>query len=154
MPLAARPIVSTTTMCFGALYAASVVFTWAITDGGVDGVAGASFDHAGDRFAELLVGDADGDGIEHVGMGLHRLLDLFGKHLLAAGVDALRSAAEQGDPAVGVDRGEVAGARVALAVDLEERAGALLGVLVVADRLTSSDGKSPDLAGARLRAGG
>ena len=115
---------------------------------------GRGLDHAGDRFAELLVGNADRDGVEHVGVGLHRFLDLFGEHLLAAGVDALRSAPEQRDAAVVVDGGEVAGARVALAVDLEERAGRLLGVLVVADGLAPTDGETADLGRTRGRAGG
>ena len=55
------------------------------------------------------------------GMQLEHLLDLLGEDLLAAGVDAHRPAAEQGDRAVGLDRGVVAGDRVALAVDHEER---------------------------------
>jgi hypothetical protein len=47
-------------------------------------------------------------------VGLERLLDLLRVHLLAAGVDAHRTAAEQGDGAVGLHRGEVAGDGVAL----------------------------------------
>src|SRR5690606_27495123 len=73
-----------------------------------------------------------------------------GEHLLAAGVDAHRAAAEERDLAVGVDRGEVAGAAVALAVDLEERRRRLLRVLVVADGLAPADGEATDLVRAGL----
>ena len=54
------------------------------------------------------------------GWRLDRHLDLFGVDLLPAGVDAVGAAAEQRDLAVLLDPGEVAGHRVARAVDLEE----------------------------------
>src|SRR3546814_19045397 len=71
--------------------------------------------------------------VTDAGVGLDRLLDLLGKDLLAAGVDAHRAAAEHADAVVVLQRGVVAGAGVALAADHDEGAGRLLGVLVVAD---------------------
>ena len=57
----------------------------------------ASCDDGGDPLAPALVGHADDDDVEHVGVRLQRGLDLFGVDLLAAGVDAHRAAAEQRD---------------------------------------------------------
>ena len=99
----------------------------------------------------LSSGTPTHDGVAHRRVGLEHLLDLLGEHLLAAGVDAHRAAAEQGERAVGLDRGVVAGDRVALAVDDEERGRRLLRVLVVADRLWPRDRDPADLARARLR---
>ena len=75
-------------------------------------------------------------------VALDRHLDLLGVDLLAAGVDAVGAAAEQRDPVALLDPGEVAGHRVALAVDLEEGRRRLLGVLVVADRHASRRGRA------------
>src|SRR3546814_10727224 len=79
--------------------------------------------------------------VTDAGVGLDRLLDLLGKDLLAAGVDAHRAAAEHADAAVVLQHGVVAGAGVALAADHDEGAGRLLGVLVVADGLAAADGQ-------------
>src|SRR3546814_12834618 len=79
--------------------------------------------------------------VTDAGVGLDRLLDLLGKALLAAGVDAHRAAAEHADAAVVLQHGVVAGAGVALAADHDEGAGRLLGVLVVADGLAAADGQ-------------
>ena len=54
-------------------------------------------------------GTPDAHGVDHAAVGLQHLLDLFGEHLLAAGVDAHRAAAEQVERAVGADLGPVAG---------------------------------------------
>ena len=83
----------------------------------------------GDALAVPLVGDADDERVVDVGVGLERHLDLFGVDLLAAGVDRVGAAAEQGDRAVRLDPGEVAGHRVALAVDLENVAAVFSGSL-------------------------
>ena len=61
-----------------------------------------------DLLAEAVVGHADHDRVEHVGVRTDRGLDLFGEDLLAAGVDAARAATEQHDAALVVDRREVA----------------------------------------------
>ena len=55
----------------------------------------AAGDDRGDGFAEPVVGDADHEAVGDAGVQLHRFLDLFGEHLLAAGVDHDRAAAEQ-----------------------------------------------------------
>ena len=78
---------------------------------------GAGSHDGGDPLAPPLVGDADDEGVEHLRVGLQRRLDLLGVDLLAARVDALRAAAEQRHRAVELEAGEVAGHRVALAVD-------------------------------------
>ena len=77
-------------------------------------------------------------------MSLDRFFDLFGVHLLAAGVNALAASAEQGDRTVGANFGPVTRYRVANSIDdLEGRRG-LLFVLVVPDR--SSAAKSDPAA--------
>ena len=81
------------------------------------------------------------------GWRLQRRLDLLGVDLLAARVDALRAAAEQRHRAVELEAGEVAGHRVALAVDLDEGRGRLLRVLVVPERDVAAPGHAADLAG-------
>ena len=80
-------------------------------------VPGVRFHERGDRLAPLVVGHADHGGVGDRRVQLQRFLDLFWIDLLAAGVDALTAPAEQGDRAVGLDRGVVAGNRVPLAVD-------------------------------------
>src|SRR5205809_1485600 len=82
-------------------------------------------------------------------MLLEHGLDLLRVHLLAAGVDAERAPAEQMDGAVGVDRRHVTGQRPALAVDLDERARAAIGILVVAERYAAAGGEPPDAAAPR-----
>ena len=49
--------------------------------------------------AEAFVGDTDHEHVEHIGMRHEHALDLFGEHLLAAGVDAALAASEQRDRA-------------------------------------------------------
>ena len=61
--------------------------------------AAAELDERDNLLAEALVGQADDDRVEHVGVGADRGLDLFGEDLLAAGVDAARAPAEQHDVA-------------------------------------------------------
>ena len=78
---------------------------------------GCQLDDRGDGLAELLVGHADRDGVDDGLVGLEDLLDLLGVHLLAAGVDAHRAAPEEGERAVGLDRGVVAGHGVPLALE-------------------------------------
>src|SRR5205823_6295026 len=103
-----------------------------------------------DRLAETFVGNADDDGVADRRVLLEDLLDLLGEHLLAARVDAHRAAPEHAYGAVGLHRGEVAGDRVAGAVDLAERTGRLLGILVVADRARTANREHADLARPRL----
>ncbi len=62
-----------------------------------------------DLLTEAVVRHADHDRVEHVLVRADRGLDLFGEDLLAAGVDAARTATEQHDAPGVVDRGEVAG---------------------------------------------
>src|SRR5436853_181039 len=57
---------------------------------------------------EPVVGHADDDRVEHAGMGPDGGLDLLGEDLLAARVDAARAPTEEHDPALGVDRRQVA----------------------------------------------
>ena len=106
----------------------------------------------GDPLAPALVGHADDDGVEHGRVRLERGLDLLGEDLLAAGVDALRAAAEQRDRAVGLVDRHVAGQRVAHAARAgDEGGGRLLGVLVVLERDVAAAGEPALLAGARAR---
>src|SRR5581483_6855282 len=84
-----------------------------------------------DRLAPAVVVDADHEHVVDVRVCLERRLDLLGVDLLAAGVDALRAAAQQRHRAVVLEAGVVAGDRVALAVDLDEGCRGLLGILVV-----------------------
>ena len=107
-------------------------------------------DDGGHLLAPTLVGRADHDGVEHVRMGAHRGLDLFGEDLLAARVDADRTASEEGDAAVRLDGGEVTGHHVAAAVHGDEHIGRLLGVVVVADRDVTCPGDLADDARAGL----
>ena len=109
-------------------------------------LARAGLHHGGHLLAPPLVGDPDHEHVEHLRVALERRLDLFGIDLLAARVDALRTAAEQGHRAVELEAGEVAGHRVALAVHLDERGGRLDRVLVVADGHVAAPGHAPDLA--------
>src|SRR5581483_1111291 len=117
----------------------------------VEGRAWVGLDHGRGRLAPLLVGRADHNRVPHSDMGLEDLLDLLGVHLLAAGVDAHRTPAEDAQGAVGVDGRVVTGDRIALAVDHEEGAGRLLLVLVVAEGHPASalEGDAPDLLGSR-----
>ena len=109
---------------------------------------------ARDPLAPALVGGAHHDGVEHVGVGLEHRLDLFGEDLLAAGVDAHRAAAQQGDAPVVLDGGEVAGHRVAPAVGGHHEGGRRLGlVLVVADGDVAAPGHPADHARSPARPG-
>src|SRR5262245_58357687 len=106
--------------------------------------------HGRHHLAELLVVHAHGHRVPHPRVGLEDLLDLLGEDLLAPGVDDHRAPAQQGEVAVRLDHGAVAGAGVALALELDERGRGLLGVLVVADGLEAADGHPPDLTRAGL----
>ena len=68
-------------------------------------VAVAGLDDGAHGLAPALVGHADHQHVVDLGVGLQDGLDLLGVDLLAAGVDADRAAAEQGDRAVGLDGG-------------------------------------------------
>src|SRR5579862_4026307 len=108
-------------------------------------------DDGGDRFPEALVRHADDDAVAHPGKSLHHLFDLFGEHLLAAGVDAYRAAAEQREsPAVVVHHRPVARHREPAVLSLDEGSRALLRILVVADRLRAADADQPLGAGIAL----
>ena len=116
-------------------------------------VPGTGLHDGRDPLAPALVGNPDHEHVEHVGMRLQRPFDLFGVDLLAAGVDRHRTAAEQRDAAVGLDRGVVAGDRPALAFDVgDERGRGLLGVAVVAERDVAAAREPADLARNRARA--
>ena len=97
--------------------------------------------------AEAVVRQADHQRVEHVGVSLQGRLDLLGEDLLAPGVDAHRSAAEQGDGPVGFDGRHVAEERPALAVDVDERLGRLGRVLVVLEGDVATAGETADDAG-------
>ena len=74
-----------------------------------------------------------------------------GKHLLAAGVDADRSAPEKRDGAIRFDRRVVAGHRAAHAVDHGERGLRLLRILVVAQRHDAAHRDASDRCRCRAR---
>ena len=98
-------------------------------------VARARLQHGGDALAPARVAHAHHDHVEHLRVRLERGLDLLGEDLLAARVDADRAPAQQGDGAVGLDRREVTGDRVAAARRSSTKVSAVFfGVLVVAER--------------------
>src|SRR5581483_12127086 len=105
--------------------------------------AGGRLDHGHHDLAEALVGYADNDAVHHRRVGPEDVLHFFGEDLLAAGIDAARSPAEECDRAVGFDAGPVAGHGVPQPVDPPERAGRLLRILVVAERRAAADGQQP-----------
>ncbi len=130
----------------GALNAARWPRTCSMSSASVAGRGGVELDGGRHHLPEALVGDPHRHGVGHRGVELQHLLDLFGEHLLAAGVDHDRSPAQEVDGAVGVDGGEVAGDRIADAVDHLERGRGLVGVLVVAERVAPADGEHAHLA--------
>src|SRR3989442_1752026 len=73
----------------------------------------------------------DDHGVVHVRMRLHRAFDFVGEDLLSSGVDANSAAAEHRDRPIGLDGREVARHRPSLTLDLDERLGGLLRVVVV-----------------------
>src|SRR5690606_5445891 len=111
--------------------------------------AGTELDDRDHLLAPALVGHADDERVEDVGVRLERALDLLREHLLAARVDALRAAPEDRDRAVGLGPREVADHDVAHAAVLEEGASALLRVVPVADRHAPAQGDPADLPAAR-----
>src|SRR5262245_29254479 len=80
-------------------------------------------------------------------MSLERGLDFFEVDLLPTEVDALRAPAEQRHRPVLFQAGEIAGYRIALAVDLDERRRGLDRVLVVAERHVAAPRHASDLTG-------
>ena len=90
--------------------------------------------HDGDHaLTPPTIGHTHDDGVEHRRVALQRRLDLFGVHLLAAGVDGDRTPPEQRDRAVLLDAGVITRHRPPHTVDHRERGGGLLLVLVVAE---------------------
>ncbi len=102
--------------------------------------------HGGDLIAPPLVGSARDQRVVHVRMGLECLLDLLRVHLLAPGVDALRTPAEHRHDALGVDGRHVAEQYPPLVALAEERLGRLSRVVVVAQRYVAALGDPPRLA--------
>src|SRR5580704_6283334 len=105
-----------------------------LQSGHIRGGTRAKLDQRGHTLAEAVVGHAEDQRVEYVGMRLQRAFDLFGKDLLATGVHARVAAAEQGNRAILLDPRPVAGHRVTPAVHLREHLGGLDRVLVVAER--------------------
>src|ERR1700683_4070036 len=70
--------------------------------------------------AKQLIGDADDQRVEHVGVGLQRAFHFLGEDLLPACVHAGVAAAEQRYGPVVLDPGQVTGHRVALPRHLGE----------------------------------
>src|SRR4051812_24971607 len=97
-----------------------------------------------DPLAPPLIRYADNQGVVDRRMRLDRLLDLLGVDLLPAGVDALRAAAQHLHGAVALEHRLVTGQRPSLAVDLDERGGALLRVVVIPERHVPATGDAPD----------
>ena len=102
------------------------------------------------RLPDFLIGLTEYEGIFDGRMALQRLFDLFGVHLLATGVDAVGSAAEQHERAIGLDGRHVAREGVSDAIDLTERASRLLRILVVPEWHEAAVGHHADLTRARL----
>ena len=100
----------------------------------------------GHLLAPPSVRRAHHDGVEHRRVLLQRRLDLLRIDLLAARVDAHRSAAEQRDHPVVLDHGEVTGHHPPLAVVGGEGGRGLLRVLVVPERDVATARQFPDLA--------
>ena len=113
----------------GALKAARRSRTHAISSASVGRGAGHEAHEGARHLAPALVGDADHGGLAHGRVELERLLDLDRRDVLAAGHDEVLGAVDDGEVAVGVDHGEVAGAQPAAAQHL----GGRLGRVEVAD---------------------
>ncbi len=86
---------------------------------------GRADDERGDPLAHEFVGIADRDRVAHVGMRFELVLDLGGRDVLAAPDDDVLQAADDREPAVVVERREVAGAEPAVGV---ERVGVVRGI--------------------------
>ena len=125
---------------------AQVVVAWV--------AASAELDDGHDLLAPSLARAADHHHVEHGRVALEGLLDLLGEHLLAAGVDGDRVAAQELQRPVGEHPGPVAGHRVADAVDHREGAGGLRRVAEVPARHPAGLGEPAELgvAGASRRA--
>ena len=124
-------------------------FTWAITSASSSVGVGRQLDHGGDGLAELLVGHARRRRRRRSPGGV------LSASSTSSGKTFSPPVLMHTDPrpssvmrAVGLDLGVVAGHRVAVAVDLEERGRRLGLVLVVADglvrRLTATRPISPE----------
>ena len=97
-------------------------------------------DDGGDGLAPAIVRNPDHHHVLHALEALDHLFHLFGEDLLAAGIDAHRATAEQGEgEPILVDLGPVAGNREATGLALDEGLRALLRILVVADGLEATD---------------
>ena len=102
------------------------------------GAAG-GLDDGADALAEARVGHAHHGGVTDAGKAFEGFLNFLGKDLLAAGVDHLGAAAQQGDGAVLLDGRPVARHAPALALEGAEGLGRLLRILVVAARREAAD---------------
>lgn len=107
---------------------------------GLGGV-GAGDDDGGDGLDPLVVGEADDGGLGDGGVGVEGVLDLAGGDEDSAGVDDVLEPVDDGEVALLVADGEVAGVEPAAA----ERLGALLGQAPVA--VAELRGAVDDLAG-------
>ena len=85
------------------------------------------------------------------GWALKDRLDFLRIDLLPSGVDAERTAAEEADRPVRVDRGHVTRKRPSPAVELDEGLGRFHRVVVVTDRNVTGCGEATYLAGSRRR---
>ena len=103
-------------------------------------------DHGDDPLAEAVVGLADDDGVADTRVGLEGGLDGGDRDVLAAPDDDVLEAAGDGDPAVVVDRGPVAGVEPAVG---EGGLGGL-GVVVADAQLGAADQELVVLAEAEL----
>ena len=103
-------------------------------------------EHGVDGLPPAFVGETDDIAVDDVGVRLQRLLDLLGVDLLATGVDADRTTAEQGDRAVGFDRCVITGDRIAHTVDRREGLGGLLLVFEVAEGHDAPVGEAAPLS--------
>ena len=107
--------------------------------------------HRGHPLAVLLVGHGHHQGVGDRRMCVQGGLDLLGVHLLATGVDALRTAAQEDDAAVGLDGSHVTEDGDPTTVgQCREGLGGLLLVLVVAERDVADAGDVTDVARAWL----
>ncbi|MNY01311.1 hypothetical protein D3C86_1338390 [compost metagenome] len=82
--------------------------------------------------APTSIGNTDHQGIGDARILVQYLLDLFGEDLLAASVDALRTATQHNNTAILLDPRHVASVGAALALDQEEGLGAFLRVAEIA----------------------
>ena len=89
--------------------------------------------HGHHPLAKALIRHTHHQTVQGTAVTFDGLFNLFREHFFAGGIDAHRATAEQGNAAIGVNRGKVPGEHIALAVNFTDSLRGLFRVLVVAE---------------------